>query len=80
MRVFRGGLRHIPAKSDSLIYGTKNSMHNFHDKLTYERVINFIKNLYKRVGFNTQDLQAISISLFITCMEDLENLLQSVFY
>jgi hypothetical protein len=42
MRVFRGGLRHIPAKSDSLIYGTKNSMHNFHDKLTYERVINFI--------------------------------------
>ena len=37
MQVFRGGLRHLPQHSGSLIKGTKDSIHAYHDKLTYER-------------------------------------------
>ena len=38
MRVFRGGLRHLPVHSELLQHNSKINLHNFHDKLSYERV------------------------------------------
>ncbi len=41
LTVFRGGLRHVASSSEFLTTGTKNSVHTFHDKMSYERVPNF---------------------------------------
>jgi len=38
MRVFRGGLRHIPALSEHMQHNSKVNLANFHDKLNYDRV------------------------------------------
>jgi len=38
LKVFRGGLRHVANSTEFLTTGTKNSVHAFHDKMSYERV------------------------------------------
>lgn len=57
LRVFRGGLRHIPALSEYMQTGSKITLHSFHDKISYDRV-----NLksHSRASFNTPDLILIS--------------------
>tara|TARA_B110000503_G_C7153469_1_gene416230 strand:- start:100 stop:381 length:282 start_codon:yes stop_codon:yes gene_type:complete len=55
---------------DSLVYGTKNSVHTYHDKMDYERVMIF---LIYRDGFNILDLLIINIWHSITSMEVLKN-------
>lgn len=38
LRVFRGGLRNIPALSEHMQTNSKITLHSFHDKLSYDRV------------------------------------------
>jgi len=35
--MFRGGLRHLPEYNEKLIYGTRDTPLNYHDKLSYDR-------------------------------------------
>eukprot|EP01017_Pseudomicrothorax_dubius_P027031 TRINITY_DN3069_c0_g1_i1.p1 TRINITY_DN3069_c0_g1~~TRINITY_DN3069_c0_g1_i1.p1 ORF type:complete len:130 (+),score=27.26 TRINITY_DN3069_c0_g1_i1:143-532(+) len=37
MRLFRGGLRHIPHGQGKLLYDSTNNIRNYHDKMSYER-------------------------------------------
>ena len=39
MRVFRGGLRHLPQYAEYQTHGSKQNLSNFHDKMNYERVV-----------------------------------------
>ena len=36
-QMFRGGLRHLPEYNEKLIYGTRDTPLNYHDKLSYDR-------------------------------------------
>ena len=38
MRVFRGGLRHLPQQSELLMHGSKVNLSSYHDKMSYDRV------------------------------------------
>lgn len=68
MRVFRGGLRHLPVHSELLQHNSKINLHNFHDKLSYERVFRMF--LFLRVSSNTQDPPQTNILTFTTCTEE----------
>jgi len=37
MRIFKAGLRHVPAGQGKLTYDTTNYVRNYHDKFSYER-------------------------------------------